>query len=671
MEDGLAAKLDALPDAPGVYLHKDAEGRVLYVGKAKSLRSRVRSYFQPSADHTVRIATMVRQVRDLELFQTKTEAEALILEANLIKKHRPRYNINYKDDKSYPFFKLTVGEMYPRLFLVREKFDRDAEYYGPYASVKDARETLSMIRRHFKLRTSKMALDGTKTYRPCLNFQLGRCLAPCRGTVAVEEYRNVVNQVRLFFQGRDRELLARMEREMAEYAGQQRYEEAAYVRNAIAAVRRTLARQRVLVPDPGADQDVFAVYRESHHAGVVVLFVRHGRLIGSDFLPFERTEGMEDGEILRGVMSRLYTRPSGVLPKEILIPVAIEDMDVLEEFLGKERGGRVHITVVQRGDKRHLIDLAYDNARQALRERLSRHVDDEAIVQEVQRALTLRRPPRRVEAFDISNIQGTNSVASLVVWEGNRASKDDYRRFKIKSFAGSDDFRAMHEVVLRRYGRVLEEGLALPDLILIDGGKGQVNAARVALDELGISPTQVDLIGLAKGRTEERRERRFRTRPARAMDYEYVVKPELKGEIELKRNSTTLHFLQRIRDESHRFAIAFHRSLRKKEALHSELEELVGVGKKRTQTLLRHFGSLKRVREASLAELKAVPGLPTPTARRIFETYHAEEAGPDPGNELAEPSAGAGPAQPEERRPAQVMDPPAGEAAQHAKPGAA
>ncbi|HEX7926801.1 MAG TPA: excinuclease ABC subunit UvrC, partial [bacterium] len=268
----VTAILENLPETPGVYIHKDGDGRVLYVGKAKVLRSRVRSYFQPSADHTPRIAAMVRQVRDIALFQTNTEAEALILEANLIKKHRPRYNINYKDDKSYPFFKLTVGEMYPRLFLVREHFDKDAEYFGPYASVKDARETLGVIRRYFKLRTSKMKLDGTKTYRPCLNFQLGRCLAPCRGTVEVEEYRKVVNQVRLFFQGRDKELLARMEAEMLDLSEAQRYEEAAHKRNAMAAVQRTLAKQRILIPDVNADQDIFAVARESHFAGVEVLF---------------------------------------------------------------------------------------------------------------------------------------------------------------------------------------------------------------------------------------------------------------------------------------------------------------------------------------------------------------------------------------------------------------
>ncbi|HUJ75744.1 MAG TPA: excinuclease ABC subunit UvrC, partial [bacterium] len=534
-------------------------------------------------------------------------------------------------DKSYPFFKLTVNEMYPRLYLVREKFDKGAEYFGPYASVKDARETLSMIRRHFKLRTSKMALDGTRTYRPCLNFQLGRCLAPCRGTVPVEEYRQVVNQVRLFFLGRDKELLARMESEMQALSDQQRYEEAARVRNAMTAVQRTLARQRVLVPDPHADQDVFALYRESHYAGVEVLFVRNGRLIGSDFKSFERTEGMADGEVLRSVLNRLYTRPSALLPKEVLIPVPVEDLEVLEEFLSKEKGSRVHITVVQRGDKRHLIELAEENARRALKERLANRVDDEAVLQEVQRTLHLRHLPRRVEAFDISNIQGAHPVASLVAWDSNRPAKESYRKFKIGTLSGQpDDFQAMHEVLTRRYARVLQEQQPLPDLILIDGGKGQVNVARHVLDSLGVSPTQVDLIGLAKGRTEQRRERRFRARATREQDYEYVVKPELKGEINLKQNSATLHFLQRIRDETHRFAITFHRSLRKRQTLHSELEDVPGVGRKRAQALLRHFGSLKALREADLAALQAMPGVGPSLAERLYAALHAAPGAPAP-----------------------------------------
>jgi excinuclease ABC subunit C len=645
----LTEQLAGLPDTSGVYLHKDARGRVLYVGKAKSLRNRVRSYFQPSAAHPVHIAAMVRQVANVEVFQTRNEAEALLLESNLIKKHKPRYNINLKDDKSYPFFKLTVNEMYPRLYLVREKLEKDAEYYGPYPSVKNARETLNLIHRYFKLRTSKMALDGTKTYRPCINFQLNKCLAPCRGVVAVEEYRQIVNQVRLFFQGRHRELIARLEAEMREQAVAQRYEEAARLRDAVRAIGRTMEKQRALIPDESAEQDVFGLYRESHYAAVQVLFIRSGRLIGSDCLFLEGTEGSEDAEIVKGVLSRLYTRPSALPPREILIPVAYEDQQVLEDYLSENRlsanrlsegrlaegrGSRVHILVPQKGEKRYLIELARENARHALQERMAKRVSDEAVLAEVQRRLHLRREPGRVEAFDISNIAGTHTVASMVVWEHNKPLKEGYRKFQIRTVPGSDDFASMEEVLTRRYRKTVEDGEPLPDLILIDGGKGQVNMAASVLRALGISLTQVDLIGLAKGRSERRRERAQRGRSERAEDFEYVVKPELKHELRLARNSATLHFLQRIRDESHRFAVAYHRSLRAKSSLRSALEELPGVGAKRTRDLLRRFGSLKAVREAELEQLETVPGLPLTVARTIYRAFHPEP-GEAPGRALA------------------------------------
>ena len=628
MKNKLDQVLEGLPDAPGVYLHKDEAARVLYIGKAKSLRSRVRSYFQSSAAHNPRIAAMVNQIADVEVFHTRSESEALILEANLIKKHQPRYNINYKDDKSYPFFKLTVNEAYPRLYLTREKFDKDAEYFGPYASVKDARETLYTIRRHFKLRTSKMKLDGSRSYRPCINFQLGKCLAPCRGTVPREDYGKIVEQVRMFFQGRHKELIGRMERDMAECSAEQRYEEAARLRDAIGAVRRTMEKQRVLVPDSKADQDVLALHRESHFAGVEMLFIRNGRLIGSDFMLFDRTEGMEDAEILGGWLNRLYTRPAALLPREILIPFPVEDMAVLEDFLSREKGSRVHIRAVRRGDKRKLVELAADNARHLLRQRMTHHVDNEALLEEVCRTLHLRRTPRRVEAFDISNLQGSDTVASMVVWEDNRPLKSAYRKFKIRTVTGPDDFQAMFEVITRRYRRAVNGGQPLPDLILIDGGKGQVNTAQMAMDLLGFSPTQVELIGLAKGRSEFKRAKlkNPKGRGAGGMDYEYVVKPQMKNELRLKSNSGTLHFLQRIRDESHRFAVEFHRTLRRRRNLTSTLEGVSGVGPRQARKLLRHFGSLKRVREADMAALKAVPGLPASTAERIYQTYREGEA---------------------------------------------
>jgi excinuclease ABC subunit C len=629
MKQSHAALLERIPDAPGVYLHKDDGARVLYVGKAKNLRNRVRSYFQPASVHPPHIAAMVRQVTDVEVFQTDTEAEALILESSLIKKHMPRYNINLKDDKSYPFFKLTVGEMYPRIYLTREKLDRHSEFYGPYASMKDARETLDVIRRHFKLRTSKMRLDGSKVYRPCINFQLRKCIAPCRGSVDVEEYRQIVNKVRLFLQGRDKELQARLNADMEHHAAAMRYEEAGRVRDAIAATQRTLQKQQVLVPDPKADQDVFALYRESHFAGVQILFIRHGRLIGSDFRFWERTENLGDEEIIRGLLRSIYTRPSALLPSEALIPCEYEDREIMEDFLTRVKGRRVRILTARRGAKRKLVDMARKNARLALKERMSRQVDNETVLEESRRQLHLQRLPRRVEAFDISNTSGTLTVASMVVWENNAARKEEYRKFKIRSVRGPDDFQAMFEVLTRRYRRAVTGEQPLPDLILIDGGKGQVNLAWQVLSHLGISQTRVDLVGLAKGRAEKRRG----VDRGKEEDVEYVVKPHAKNELRLRKNSAVLHFLQRIRDESHRFAITYHRNLRKRQAIRTELEDIPGLGRKRAQALLRHFGSLKRVREAELEELQTMPGLPGKLAREIHATFHGapdEETGSPP-----------------------------------------
>ena len=635
VEGKLADLLENLPDTPGVYMHKDAMGKVLYVGKAKALRPRVRSYFRRGARHVPNISAMIRQVRDVDVFQTHTEAEALILEANLIKKHLPRYNINLKDDKSYPFFKLTVNEMYPRLYLVREKLEKQAEYYGPYASVKDAKETLHLIRRHFGLRTSKMALDGTRTYRPCLNFQLGKCLAPCRGNVPSETYWRNVQKVRLFFQGRDKELLARLVGEMKEHAQAQRYEEAARVRDAISAVRRTLQKQQVVVPDLNAHQDVLGLYRESHYAGVQILFIRHGRLIGSDFITWQNTEGLSDSEIMRSLLRSLYTRPETLLPREILIPCAYEDREIMEAFLTRERGGKVSILTARKGPKRKLVEMASENARHTLKEQMARIVDDEVVLEQARRQLHLRRLPRRVEAFDISNISGRHTVASMVVWEGNQPRKSDYRKYKIRSVQGQDDFQAMLEVLTRRYRHAVDGSQPLPDLILIDGGKGQVNMAQRVLDALGIDRSRVDLIGLAKGRSEKRRLGTSRG----GQDVEYVVKANVKNELRLKRNSVPLHFLQRIRDESHRFALDFHRSLRKRATLRSELEELPGLGRKRAQELLRRFGSMKGVREADLDDLLAVPGFPEALARRLYGAFHGEGMG-EPFSQV-EPSLSA------------------------------
>jgi len=622
--------LASLPDSPGVYLHKDAQGEVLYVGKAKNLRSRVRSYFQPSSSHTTRIAAMVRQVADIQILTTRTETEALILEASLIKRHQPRYNVELKDDKSYPFFKLTVNERFPRLTLTREEREEEAEYFGPYTNVKAARETLRMLHTFFPLRTSRMTLDGTKTYRPCLNKQLGRCLAPCTGQVQPADYRKLIDKVRMFFLGKDKELVKTLQTDMEALAEQQRFEEAAVARDALRAVETTLQRQQVVDPARDSDQDVFALHRVSHYAMVAVLFIRHGRLIGHDAFFLSNTEDTEDGELLQRVMTRLYTSPTAQPPREVVLGAALPEQEALAEHMERVRGGAIRFTQAQRGEKRNLLDLAGQNARTALEQRLARVADDEHVVEDARRRLHLRRLPRRVEAFDISNIQGRHTVASLVAWRDNQPDKAHYRKFRIQTVSGPDDFAAMEEVLTRRYQRVLAEGGALPDLILIDGGKGQVNMAAQVLERLGISPTQVDLLGLAKGRTEHRRGGGPKDK------FEYVVKPHVKTELRLPANSSTLHFLQRIRDESHRFAVTYHRTLRKRSQLRSGLEDLPGVGPSRVKKLLTRFGSLKRVAEASLEDLLAVPGLPQAAAHTIFQALNNKPQPPNTKNLASE-----------------------------------
>ncbi len=621
----LQQTLQNLPEAPGVYFHKDGEGRVLYIGKAKNLRVRVRSYFQQSATHVPRIRAMVRQIRSIDMMETKSEAEALLLETNLIKKHQPRYNILYKDDKSHPFFKLSLGERYPRLMLTRErKHETHAEYFGPYASVKDAKATLRVLRKHFPLRTSKMSLDGSKTYRPCLNFQMKRCLAPCRGVVEVAEYAQVVRQVRLFLQGKNKELLARLRTEMSTLAEAEHFEKAALKRDAVLAVERTMARQQALTPDTNAEIDVFSMHRERGWAGVQVLFVRHGHWIGSHLWVVEADEAWDDAQVLRSALMRYYLQQGASAAREILVSTPFEDMDLLAETLSTGKKRQVKINHSQRGKRHHLIELASTNAKRGLKERLLGLQSHEAVMQQVQSALHLRYLPQVVEGFDISNIQGTDVVASVVVFRKNQACNAEHRTMNIRS-AGQvgepNDFLAMHEAVTRRFKRKLAENQALPHLVLIDGGKGQVNAAQQALKELGIDANRMDVVGLAKGRSEKRRA----NTPIHDEDFEYLVKPEWKTTLRFRKNSTTLHFLQRIRDEAHRFALQAHRQRRKQRTLHSDLSHAPGIGKKRRQTLLKHFGSVKRLGQASLEDLLATPSLPQSVAYGLYQYLHPRQ----------------------------------------------
>jgi excinuclease ABC subunit C len=604
-------KLSNLPNHPGVYLFKDDQQSILYIGKSKSIRNRVRSYFNNSAKHNLRIQLMVSRIHDFSLIVTDTEAEALILEEQLIKRHHPRYNVALKDGKSYPYCKLTVGEMYPRLMLVREKIDAKSEYYGPYPSVKDARQVLKAVMTYFPLRTSKMLLDGKKTYRPCLNFQMKRCLAPCRGVVSVEEYGKVVRQVRLFLKGRDKELLRELEQRMEQSSKKLEYEKSAQYRDQIRAMSRIFERQMVL-DVKGKDQDVFNLFREADSTGVQVLFIRNGRLLGTDFFFFEDSREASADNLLGQALHRIYMPEGSIVPREILLPFEYTDRKLLEDALNKKSERRVYVVCPQKGRKKELVIMAYNNAKVNLSEERRRYAKKTNILKHVKYELKLNRLPEVVEAFDISHLSGTMTVASMVCWRNNSASKKDYRKYKIKSISGPDDFASMKEVLTRRYKRTLAEGEKLPDLILIDGGKGQINIAEKVLAELGIL-RKVDLIGLAKGRSA----RKMGRSRGQNVDYEYVVKPKQKNEIRMRRNSEVLYFLQNIRDESHRFAIEFQRKLKRKDTLHSRIDDLQGIGPKRRRLLLKHFGSLTGLRQASLDEIVQVPGIPQNLAQEI------------------------------------------------------
>ena len=604
-------KLSHLPDLPGVYLFKDDQESVLYIGKSKSIRNRVRSYFHGSAKHNLRIKLMVSRIHDFSLIVTDTEAEALILEEQLIKRHHPRYNVALKDGKSYPYCKLTVGEMYPRLVLVREKIDSISEYYGPYTSVKDARQVLKAVMTYFPLRTSKMLLDGKKTYRPCLNFQMKRCLAPCQGDVSVEDYEKIVRQVRLFLKGRDQELLQELEKRMKQSSKKLEFEKSAQYRDQIQAMRRIFARQMVLDVQ-GKDQDVFNLYRESDSTGVQVLFIRNGRLLGTDFFFFEDSSEASNDNLLGQVLHRIYMPEGSIVPREILLPFEYSDRKLLEDALNQKSVRRIYVVCPQKGRKKELVSMAFSNAKVNLSEQRSRFAKNTNILKHVKHEIKLNRLPEVVEAFDISHLSGTMTVASMVCWKKNSPSNEDYRKYKINNISGPNDFASMKEVLTRRYSRTLAEGKNLPDLILIDGGKGQINIAAKVLTELGILQ-KVDLIGLAKGRSERKRG----LSRGKNVDYEYVVKPNQKNEIRMHRNSDVLFFLQNIRDESHRFAIEFQRKLKRKNTLHSQIDNIPGIGPKRRRLLLKHFGSLTGLRQAALDEILQVPGIPEKLAKEI------------------------------------------------------
>lgn len=585
------SKLDHLPDTPGVYLFKDARGEILYIGKAAVLAHRVRSYFQKGADHDPKTGLLVGQIADLETMVTRSELEALILESNLVKRHRPRFNVVLRDDKQYPYVRLPIKDRFPRLSIVRRVQKDGALYYGPYTPANALRETLKIIKQVFPLATCSIEIDGTAE-RACIEFEIKRCMAPCTGNQTAEEYHQIVRQVRQFLDGHDRELIDDLRRKMEAAAEREDFEEAARLRDRLFKVERMLEKQRITQTSE-TDQDVMGLARRGAAVDLQILFVRGGLLIGRKDFFWPQSANTPDEELVRAAIEQFYNK-DGQPPKEVLVPVELEDRPLIERWLSDKRGNTVRVIAPERGAKHQLVRLAEENAAAAVADHLRDIELDRQAGEELKRLLRLDHAPRRIEGFDISNTMGNQSVASMVVWEDGQMKKADYRRFRIQTVTGANDFASMKEVVSRRYGRAGEpdrqtEHLPRPDLILIDGGLGQLAAAIEGLKAVGSAGTPI--IGLAKARGEKN---------------ERLFLAGRKNPLVLTAQSPVTHLLQRIRDEAHRFAITYHRKLRGKSLTASQLDQIIGIGEIRRATLLKKFGTIADIAKASHEELRAV-----------------------------------------------------------------
>lgn len=601
----LQSKLQYLPVQPGVYLFKDEQGEILYIGKAKSLRARVRSYFNRGQDHSPKTRELVRRIVDLDTIVVGSEAEALLLEANLIKAHRPRFNIQLRDDKRYPYIKVTVQEPFPRVFVTRNLVNDGARYFGPYTDVGPMRQALELVKRLYTVRSCRYDLPTEAPSRPCLDYHIGRCHAPCVGLQAREEYRAMIDEILEILGGRTGAVRGRVEEAMREAAAALDFERAARMRDALAGLDAIERRQRML-DVRGGDQDVIGTARDGDRACAVLLRIRDGKLLGREVDFFENIEDESDEAILGVAVGRFYLGRGeyGIsdLPKEILLPDEFEDREVVEEIVSGTAGHRVRTHVPQKGEKLRLVELADQNARHLLEERavlrdeVSERADDD--LYELQEVLELKTVPRFLVCFDISHTQGTEVVGSAVAFENGEPNKAEYRRFKIRGDWGNDDFRSMAEIVERYFRRRIEEGLRLPDLVLIDGGKGQLNAARQALEAVGAS-------GIPTCALAEREEEVYlsgRSDPLR-----------------LPRNNAALRLLQRARDEAHRFAIGYNRKLRTRRTLSSALSEIPGIGPVRQRALLERFGSVRALRSATAEEISTVPGFSAKLARQVID----------------------------------------------------
>lgn len=598
--------LGKLPTNPGVYLFRDEKGGVLYVGKAKSLRPRVRSYFRADPGRSIKTRELVKRIRELDTIVVGSEAEALILEANLIKEHQPRFNIQLRDDKKYPYIKVTVQEAFPRVFVTREVRNDGGRYFGPFTSVGPLRQALEVIKRLYTVRSCRYDLPSEAPDRPCLDYHIGRCLAPCVGLQSQADYGEMIREILRILDGDTEGLQGEVERRMQEASAALRFEEAARLRD-VSRGLGTIAREQRVHRVQGQDQDVLGLARDGDLATAVALRIRRGLLLGRDTLRLSEVGNEPDEALLAAFSSRYYLGrgEEGTLdlPREVLLPTDFHDREILEEVLSERAGRRVRFHVPQRGEKARLVELAGDNAHNAMEDRVTALAEvadraDEALFN-LQDRLDLKVVPRVMVCFDISHLQGSETVGSAVVFENGSPKKSEYRHMRIKGNWGNDDYRSMAETVSRYFRRRLEEEKPIPDLVIIDGGKGQLSAALDPLSALELD--DVAVVSLAKKEEE-------------------VFLPGQKDPVVLARRDRALHLLQRIRDEAHRFAIGYNRKLRSRRTLRSRLSEIPGVGPARQKALLTHFGSVKGVRNASVQEIARLQGFSENLALRI-KTY--------------------------------------------------
>lgn len=615
-------QLKVLPDKSGVYLMKNSLGEVIYVGKAKILKNRVRQYFQNSKNHSEKVKTMVKNIAEFEYIVTDSEVEALILECNLIKKYSPKYNILLKDDKFYPFIKITVNEDFPRVFITRSYAKDGNKYFGPYPNAGDVHETINLIRRIFQLRTCKRLIieDGKQT-RACLNYHIKKCNAPCEGRISKVNYRKIITEITDILSGKDKTLLNRLKEEMLEASTNLEFEKAASLRDKIIAIENIAEKQKVFKSQEN-DEDFINIYKDEKDCCIQVFFLRDGKIIGREHFMIENSSNEDNKTIISQFVISFYGGTPKV-PKSVYVPES-DELDALGEFLSVKRGTKVSVKVPLKGEKKEMLEMVKNNAKVTLDQFKNKILMDKAInissLEQIQKLLELDNIPFRIEAYDISNIQGVDSVGSMIVFEEGKAKNSDYRRFRIKTVKNANDYDSMREILERRFAHGLKEIQEIqekkikfsngkfsnfPDLIMMDGGKGQVNIALEVLNKLGID---IPVCGLVKDDHHATRGIIYNNR-----------------ELIINRNSNLMQLIRRVQDEVHRFAITYHRSLRDKRTLHSILDDIPNIGQKRRMALLMKFGSIDNIKKATLEELLETESIDSKAANSIFTYFKANE----------------------------------------------